>query len=163
MAEDGSDSAAVLRAAAGGGSFLSYQRLAKCDKERVKSTTLRVAVARTIGAAENGHPPPAGANEGSGGGGGGEGVSGAMMDGSGGGDGVHFIIVETARGYVLGVVTFAPNHLPASCDFGSAANKPHSYCAGLPTALVGFIRGRLITTTLALDAFLVSRRPRRRR
>ena len=38
----------------GGGSFLSYERLAKCGNGRVKSSTLRTAVARSIGAAENG-------------------------------------------------------------------------------------------------------------
>jgi hypothetical protein len=42
-----------------GGSFLSYERLARCGNGRIRSNTLRTAVARTIGAAENGRPPDA--------------------------------------------------------------------------------------------------------
>jgi hypothetical protein len=140
MADDGTASAALLTRMSRAGSFLSYQRLAKCENQRVKSTTLRVAVARTIGAAENGHPPVEAAEAGDAAKGTGvNGTSGGYSSGGGGGGGndggVHFIIVEALHGYLLGVVTFAPAPLPASCDFGSTANKPHSYCAGLPTAL----------------------------
>ena len=115
MTSPGTASAVLLDTLSTGGSFLSYHRLARCENRRVKSSTLRVAVARTIGAAENGAPP---------------------ADGSSGtsGGGVHFVIVETTRGYVLGVVTFAPRHLGR---YQRAVHKPHPYCAGLPVALAG--------------------------
>jgi hypothetical protein len=42
-------------------------------------------------------------------------------------DTLRFVVIETAAGYILGLVTFAPPQPPPSCDWN---RKPNNFCAG---------------------------------
>jgi hypothetical protein len=42
-------------------------------------------------------------------------------------DTLRFVVIETAAGYILGLVNFAPQQLPPNCDWN---RKPNNFCAG---------------------------------
>ena len=47
-------------------------------------------------------------------------------------DTLRFVVIETAAGYILGLVTFAPQPLSPECDW---SRKPNNFCAGTPVEI----------------------------